>query len=156
MNNTGANSIVSGTGGYLFDGDTGQTQANFHSGLTLILLLVLLIPSVAQAKSQVLDQQQQQAQQCFADAQLAYDFMIKQQQLAQQQAEWAEQNIKVNINQAGEAELTLLKGIGSKKAQQIILYRDAFGPFATIDDLAKVKGIGAKTISNNSARLSIE
>ena len=37
-------------------------------------------------------------------------------------------------------------GIGAKKAQQIILYRQMMAPFATADDLANVKGIGKATV----------
>jgi len=40
-----------------------------------------------------------------------------------------------------------LKGIGIKKAQAIVTYREANGPFTSIDELAKVRGIGAKTIA---------
>lgn len=62
----------------------------------------------------------------------------------------------VHLNTASEGELTQLKGIGSGKAHQIILYREAFGPFASIDDLVKVKGIGDKTVAKNRARMSVE
>ncbi|ENM5826010.1 ComEA family DNA-binding protein [Vibrio metoecus] len=62
--------------------------------------------------------------------------------------------ITVNINTASAEELaTLLKGIGVKKAQAIVEYREANGPFLTIDDLAKVKGIGDATVRNNAARI---
>lgn len=63
-------------------------------------------------------------------------------------------DITVNINTASAEELaTLLKGIGVKKAQAIVEYREANGPFLTIDDLAKVKGIGDATVRNNAARI---
>ncbi|MGL4828915.1 MAG: ComEA family DNA-binding protein [Vibrio sp.] len=62
--------------------------------------------------------------------------------------------ITVNINTASAEELaTLLKGIGIKKAQAIVDYREANGPFASIDDLTNVKGIGEATVRNNATRI---
>jgi len=48
----------------------------------------------------------------------------------------------VNINTATKEELTTLKGVGEKRAQEIINYRTKNGPFKTVDDLEKVPGIG--------------
>jgi competence protein ComEA len=48
----------------------------------------------------------------------------------------------VNINTATKEELTSLKGIGDKRAEEIINYRTKHGPFKTVDDLGKVPGIG--------------
>ncbi len=59
----------------------------------------------------------------------------------------AEHNAKVNINTATIEELMSLKGIGEKKAESIIEYREKFGSFATIEDLKGVKGIGDKIFS---------
>ena len=52
----------------------------------------------------------------------------------------------VNINTASKRELDALPGIGEVLAQRIIDYRSANGLFSTVDDLTKVKGIGAKTL----------
>jgi competence protein ComEA len=51
----------------------------------------------------------------------------------------------VNINLASADELQLLPGIGPAKAQRVIDYRQAH-PFRTIEELARVKGIGPKTV----------
>lgn len=48
----------------------------------------------------------------------------------------------VNINTATKEELTTLKGVGEKRAQEIINYRTKNGSFKTVDDLEKVPGIG--------------
>lgn len=53
---------------------------------------------------------------------------------------------KVNINKASLEELKQVKGLGGKRAQDIIDYRESKGTFRSVDDLKKVSGIGAKTI----------
>ena len=56
----------------------------------------------------------------------------------------------VNVNTADAAAIaTELKGIGAKKAQAIIEYREANGEFKTIESLTSVKGIGLKTVEKN-------
>lgn len=51
---------------------------------------------------------------------------------------------KVNINTATAQELDGLKGIGPAIAQRIVDYREAHGPFKSLEDLKKVSGIGEK------------
>ncbi|WP_125707070.1 helix-hairpin-helix domain-containing protein [Lacticaseibacillus porcinae] len=51
----------------------------------------------------------------------------------------------VNLNTATSEELQTLSGVGPKKAEDIIAYRDANGGFQSIDDLKSVSGIGDKT-----------
>jgi competence protein ComEA len=63
----------------------------------------------------------------------------------------------VNINKADAATLaSALKGVGASRAQEIVRYREAFGPFTSIDELADVKGIGKSTLEDNRARITLE
>lgn len=55
---------------------------------------------------------------------------------------------KVNINEADEAGLMTLNGIGSSKAASIIQHRDEKGFFKTIDEIKNVSGIGEATFNN--------
>jgi competence protein ComEA len=59
----------------------------------------------------------------------------------------------VDINSASEKELSALHGVGAKKAQAIIEYRNT-NCFENIDALARVKGIGAKTVEKNRENLT--
>ena len=53
---------------------------------------------------------------------------------------------KVNINKASLEEIKQVKGLGGKRAQDIIDHRETNGKFKSVDELKKVSGIGAKTI----------
>ena len=62
----------------------------------------------------------------------------------------------VNINTASQEEFVALhKGLGPAKAQAIIDYRKAHGPYKSVDDLKYVKGIGAKRLEKLRADLTI-
>ncbi len=60
----------------------------------------------------------------------------------------------IDINMADAAALQTLPGIGETKAAAIIAHRDANGPFATVDDLKNVKGIGEKTLEKLKAQIT--
>lgn len=62
----------------------------------------------------------------------------------------------VNINTADKETLMNVKGIGEKRAEAIIVYREQNGPFKSIDDLAGVQGIGQSIIDNNREILTVE
>lgn len=49
---------------------------------------------------------------------------------------------KININTASAEELSMLPGIGLTYATRIVEYRTKYGPFLSVEDLTKVKGIG--------------
>ena len=64
---------------------------------------------------------------------------------------------QVNINTAdAETLASELTGIGQSKAEAIIAYREQYGPYRHIEDLANVKGIGMATIDRNKSKLTLE
>ncbi|MDR2876539.1 MAG: ComEA family DNA-binding protein [Chromatiales bacterium] len=62
---------------------------------------------------------------------------------------------KININRADAMALTTLNGIGPAKAEAIVEYRKANGPFRSVDDLTAVKGLGVSILERNRDRLTI-
>ena len=62
----------------------------------------------------------------------------------------------VNVNTADAAAIAAnIKGVGLKKAKAIVKYRQTHGDFSSVDDLTKVRGIGAKTIEKNRDNLRL-
>ncbi len=55
----------------------------------------------------------------------------------------------IDINSADKETLMMVKGVGEKRAEAIIHYRETYGPFATVDELTEVEGIGQSTIDAN-------
>jgi competence ComEA-like helix-hairpin-helix protein len=52
----------------------------------------------------------------------------------------------INVNTATKEELMMLPGIGEKTALAIVTYRQVNGPFKTIDDMTKIKGMSKKKL----------
>ncbi len=64
--------------------------------------------------------------------------------------------IRVNINTASAEQLASnLKGIGLKKAQAIVNYRNEYGDFKSANELTAVKGIGEKTLEKNREKIGL-
>jgi competence protein ComEA len=62
---------------------------------------------------------------------------------------------KVNLNTADEAGLMAIKGIGKSKAKAIIEYRQKNGPFKSVDELTKIKGIKEKSLQKLRDQLTV-
>lgn len=62
----------------------------------------------------------------------------------------------VNINSADAATLAeRLNGVGLKKAQAIVSYREQNGPFKSVEDIVNVTGIGEATLEKNRSLISV-
>lgn len=104
-----------------------------------VLLAALAVPDAAFAKAAAKD--------CFSDVQAAYALLIRQQSTAK--------NAPININTASQSQLVQLTGVGHNTAAAIIAYREQHGGFSSVDELSKVRGVGAATINKNRHRLTV-
>lgn len=62
---------------------------------------------------------------------------------------------EINLNTADAAALDRLEGVGPVKAEAIVEYREANGPFGRVQDLTEVSGIGAATVEANRDRITV-
>ena len=68
---------------------------------------------------------------------------------------FAQQAIDINTATAEQLDQGV-KGIGPKKAADIVKYREANGPFQSVDDLAKVPGIKGKTLEKIKPMVTVD
>ena len=62
----------------------------------------------------------------------------------------------VDINTADASTLAMaIQGVGMKRAEAIVAYREANGPFKSVDDLQNVKGVGPKILEDSRAALTV-
>lgn len=66
--------------------------------------------------------------------------------LAQDPVQWQQGVDLINLNTATDAELRTLPGIGEKRAQSILAYRQTHGMFASVEQLVEVDGISSKAV----------
>jgi len=64
---------------------------------------------------------------------------------------------RVNINSADEQTLAaVLKGVGPSRAREIVRYRESYGPFSSVEELAEVQGISKATLDKNRTVITLE
>ena len=62
----------------------------------------------------------------------------------------------IDINSADAKTIAAaIDGVGEKRAQAIVAYRESNGPFVTIDDVVKDRGVGQKTVDASRAKLQV-
>lgn len=83
-------------------------------------------------------------------AQIVQDQMIlyvpNKNEQVQEVATFSKGEAKIQINAASKEQLEKITGIGSRKAESILKYREEHGPFQKIEDLLEIDGIGAKSL----------
>lgn len=62
----------------------------------------------------------------------------------------------LNLNAAESSDLRQLPGIGPALSQRIVAYREANGPFPSVEAITEVQGIGAKTLERLEPLLSVQ
>ncbi len=65
------------------------------------------------------------------------------------------QEEKIHINVASKEQLEKITGIGPRKAESIMKYREEHGPFQKIEDLLEVDGIGEKSLEKIKDKIII-
>jgi competence ComEA-like helix-hairpin-helix protein len=63
---------------------------------------------------------------------------------------------RLNLNTATVDQLMLLSGVGPAKAERIVAFRTAHGPFKRVADLRRVKGFGYKTLKKLERFLDVK
>lgn len=67
-----------------------------------------------------------------------------------------DEGTRVSINTApAEALAQAMNGVGLKKAQAIVSYREEYGPFKTLDDLKQVPGMGNSLVERNLTHITL-
>lgn len=61
----------------------------------------------------------------------------------------------LDINRATAEELTQLKGVGPKRAADIVRYREQHGPIESVDQLLSIPGIGPKVLDDNAELIEL-
>ncbi len=62
----------------------------------------------------------------------------------------------INLNKATMEELSTLPGIGPKTAQAILAFRDEHGPFKSVEELLRVRGLGPKKLAAIRERITVQ
>ncbi|WP_336331879.1 ComEA family DNA-binding protein [Pseudomonas putida] len=69
----------------------------------------------------------------------------------------SQQPQRLDLNKADALTLQKeLNGIGKAKAEAIVAYREANGPFASVDELLEIKGIGNALLERNRDKVMVE
>jgi competence protein ComEA len=62
---------------------------------------------------------------------------------------------RLDVNRASAAELELLPAVGPSLAARIVADRASRGPFRTVEDLARVHGIGPRTVERLAPHIRV-
>lgn len=124
--------------------------------LIIALLLLSLLAWVPTSYAQSFDQNYQnwKAEQQAWDDRIQAPKSVKR-AVSPVQAQPVLSANKISLNQASVDQLQQLQGVGLKKAQAIVAYRQKQGAFKSIDELQQVRGIGPAIFAKNKTRLGL-
>lgn len=142
-----------------------MTLPQLRSKLNVYLLILMCIGCFSGLHAQQFDQSYEnwKAQQQQRDQQLAKqpnnNYYLSRPTVAADSKQMSSsvniQSDKISLNKANLQQLQTLNGVGEKKAQAIVEYRQKNGGFKTVDELMNVKGIGPKLLEKNKAKLML-
>ena len=133
-----------------------QLNFNAHRIVGFVTLFIVMVLGWKSASAQNFDQQylNWKAQQQAQDARLSSSSSDANYYLSKPSLAPASGN-KIRLNSASAEQLQQLSGIGEKKAEAILQYRQQHGKFKSIDELQNIKGIGPKLLQKNKDRLAL-
>ena len=133
-----------------------QLNFNVHRIVGFVTLFIVMVLGWKSASAQNFDQQylNWKAQQQAQDARLSSSSSDANYYLSKPSLAPASGN-KIRLNSASADQLQQLSGIGEKKAEAILQYRQQHGKFKTIEELQNIKGIGPKLLQKNKDRLAL-
>lgn len=142
-----------------------MTLPQLRSKLNVYLLIFIWVGCFTDLHAQQFDQSYEKwkAQQQQRDQQLAKqpnnNYYLSRPTVAADSKQMSSsvniQSDKISLNKANLQQLQKLNGVGEKKAQAIVEYRQKNGGFKTVDELMNVKGIGPKLLEKNKAKLML-
>ena len=71
------------------------------------------------------------------------------------QSKMIETDPRLDINEMSAAQLEAIPGIGEMLAKRIVAYRDANGPFRTLEEVMNVEGIGEKKLDQIASLVKV-
>ena len=133
-----------------------QLNFNVHRIVGFVTLFIVMVLGWKSASAQNFYQQylNWKAQQQAQDARLSSSSSDANYYLSKPSLAPASGN-KIRLNSASADQLQQLSGIGEKKAEAILQYRQQHGKFKTIEELQNIKGIGPKLLQKNKDRLAL-
>lgn len=122
-----------------------------HGIKALLITLSLTCAGMAQSALAAEPVAKSQATQAKADA-----TGVAQSKTTQPAKASDDEGTGVSINSASAEDLArVMNGVGLKKAQAIVSYREEYGPFKTVEDLKQVPGMGSSLVERNLAVLTL-
>lgn len=143
--------VITLAGGLTENADT--TLLNLSQKVKDQMVIIIYSKEEVQHMEQVMKRREELLAHC-KNGEIINDACISNEEEEEKQDN-AIENTMVNINTATKEELSTLPGIGEKKAEAIIQYREEKGPFQKPEDIMQVSGIGESVYDTISDKITI-